>query len=54
MNTTITIRENNSKYQVFDGELLLACFGSKTAAEEYGGSIPVRTMHNASSASGQN
>ena len=36
MNVAIMIRENsNSKYQVFDGEILLACFGSKSAAEEY-------------------
>ena len=36
MNGSIMIRENaNSRYQVFDGELLLASFASKTAAEEY-------------------
>lgn len=36
MTLNITIREyQNSKYQVFDGELLLACFGSKAAAETF-------------------
>jgi UDP-N-acetylglucosamine transferase subunit ALG13 len=31
----IIIREYNSKYQVFDGDLLLACFASRSKAQEY-------------------
>jgi hypothetical protein len=35
MNDTIRIQEDQNKYRVFDGELQLACFSSKTAAEDY-------------------
>ena len=35
MNSTIMIRQDQNKYRVFDGELQLACFSSKTAAEAF-------------------
>lgn len=35
MNSTISIREDQNRYRVFDGELQLACFSSKTAAEDF-------------------
>lgn len=35
MNAVIIIRKEKSRYQVFEGDLLLASFGSKDAAEEY-------------------
>ena len=35
MNAMISIREDQNKYRVFDGDLQLACFSSKVAAENF-------------------
>jgi hypothetical protein len=35
MNAMISIREDKNKYRVVDGDLQLACFSSKTAAENF-------------------